>query len=56
MNDSRALRRRLLLYAVPVLAFSLLFNLSKFFESRAEEVEAEEEGGGAAATTVRLVR
>ncbi len=43
MNDSTALRRRLLRYVIPVLAFALLFNLTKFFESRVKEEEEEEE-------------
>ena len=46
MNDSTALRRRLLRYVIPVLAFALLFNLTKFFESRVKEEEEEEEVTG----------
>ncbi len=43
MNDSSALRRRVLRYVIPVLVFSLAFNLSKFFESKVREEEEEEE-------------
>ena len=33
MNDSDAIRRRLLKYLLPVIVISVLFNVPKFFES-----------------------
>ena len=39
MNDPRAIRRRLLSYLLPVVVASVLFNLPKFFETKAEIVQ-----------------
>ena len=36
MNDSNAIRKRLVKYVAPVLALAILFNLAKFFEAEIE--------------------
>ncbi len=42
MNDENATCRRVLKYVVPVLSFSILFNVPKFFEA---EIGYDEESG-----------
>lgn len=48
MNDSRALKCRLMKYLIPVLVLSLVMNVTKFFEIKLEFMERRVDGGGEA--------
>ena len=41
MNDSDAIRNRLITYLLPVIVSSIIFNIPKFFESKYEYVTDE---------------